>query len=252
MIMERTIEKRLPYCFESDINYSDAPNEYDETKYLSASSITLCSLFGENLQIINNTIHISDSYQGDLDDVNTNYGPLGCPDCQVHGSYNGVFFTLCETCAELPDLISDSESDYDNITVVGDITVIGDIDFNNSNSILDISEEEDDHWVIQERYINYPTISNNSEYNDNHIRDMIQNFQMPCSTHIRIDIEPNRNTDSSQTNFIECGVCQNEKPYHAFMTFACGHQFCGDCSISWLRTHQNCPLCRNDVHTVNI
>lgn len=104
--------RSLKYCFESDINYSDNPSvDYDETQYLSASSITLCSLFDESLQIMNNSVHISDSYEGDIDPHYTNYGPLGCQDCQIHGSYNGIFFQLCESCADLPGLEDDSISD---------------------------------------------------------------------------------------------------------------------------------------------
>ena len=229
------------YCFESDINYSDEPSEtYDDDHYLSASSITLCSLFDETLQIINR-IHISDNYQGDIDDFHTNYGPLGCRDCQTRGSYNGVFFELCQTCAELPDLIDDTDISRDN-----DHIIIGlrDLDL---DSIPDSNPDTDD--LNETRYINDDSILNYSD--ENHIHNMIENFRMPYSSTIQLNIGTGGYRTPSE-NTIDCIVCQIEKQYHAFMTFQCGHQFCGDCSISWLRTHQTCPLCRNNVQSVNI
>lgn len=166
---------------------------------------------------------------------------LGCRDCQIHGSYNGVFFELCQTCAELPDLIGDTDLSRDN-----DHIIIGlrDLDL---DSIPDSNPDTDD--LNEARYINDD--SNLSDSDRNQIHYIIRNFRMPIFSTIQLIIGNSRYRNSSQTT-IECGVCLNEKPSNAFMTFECSHQFCGDCSVSLLRTRQTCPLCRNNVQSIHI
>jgi hypothetical protein len=213
----------VSYFFESDVNFSDE-HVRNDIEYLSASSITLSSLFTEDLQIINNTIHISSTYEGDIGSTESYYGPLGCRDCQIQGSYNGIFYTLCEHCADLPDLL-DCDSEYD---------------------------------LIEAQYINHDNINNdyiNNINNNDYLNGLIRDFTIQYNNMhphlISMQINYQHVQSDSNTTF-ECPICYDVKHTCASMTFQCSHQFCGDCSCAFLRVNHSCPICRESVGRINL
>ena len=40
----------------------------------------------------------------------------------------------------------------------------------------------------------------------------------------------------------ECSICLNEITIKA--TMPCGHSFCSDCILDWMKKKMNCPNCR--------
>jgi len=204
----------VSYFFESDVNFADE-HVRNDVQYLTASSITLCSLFSENLQIMNNTIHVSSTYEGDMGSTESDYGPIGCRDCQVQGSYNGIFYTLCETCSDLPDLV-ESNSEYD---------------------------------AIEAQYINYDNIEN--DYLNSLIQDFAVQYTNTPPLLISVHIHNQHVQPDAYTTF-ECPICYDVKNTRTSMTFQCNHQFCGDCSCAFLRVNLSCPICRESVGRINI
>lgn len=68
--------------------------------------------------------------------------------------------------------------------------------------------------------------------------------------------EPKEEQQEHEQEHVECSICYESKTKEQYVDLNCGHQFCGECFITTLKTtsqpEAKCSLCRESVKSVVI
>jgi len=126
-------------------------------------------------------------------------------------------------------------------------------DFNLINNLENIINQHFDEIFSQdvEAIINNADQFNTDENIDNMLELDTANDFIPFQlviTQSFVESEVNQLQVTEEER--ECIICYETREYHDIAQINCGHKFCGNCLIEFIRVNRiepHCPLCRNDI-----